>query len=399
MSGIPRDKDRIRRIQIELAQEDIEALICTLPSNVLLLSGYWPVVGTAIAIVTREGAVAVLAPDDECEQARLGWADEVRTFQGGSLDSLQSIAEIVRDPLTHLGTVLNLRPGVKIGLESDSFHPSGYASTFVYGESIRQLLEEVFPLAVLVNATDSLDRLRAVLTPRELGLIRQACAIARQAFVESTREISAGMREFELAAQVRVKLISDTEKLHRSDGFAFCMSGPNSAQACAAYQQTASRQIGAREFILVHCNSYYGGFWTDITRTFCLELPDSEMAAITNAVLEASRTAIAAVRPGVKASVVDHAARQVLEDRGFGPEFKHATGHGVGFAAINHNARPRIHPISNDVLEPGMVFNIEPAFYRSGYGGVRQCNMVAVTEDGVELLTNFQQEQTDLILN
>jgi Xaa-Pro dipeptidase len=68
----------------------------------------------------------------------------------------------------------------------------------------------------------------------------------------------------------------------------------------------------------------------------------------------------------------------------------------VGFAAIDHNAHPRIHPASADVLEPGMVFNLEPAVYREGWGGIRQCEMVAVGAEGVELLTRFQATLPEL---
>jgi hypothetical protein len=77
-------------------------------------------------------------------------------------------------------------------------------------------------------------------------------------------------------------------------------------------------------------------------------------------------------------------AREVLDARGYGKAFMHGTRHGVGFAAINHNALPRIHPLSDEILEPEMVFNIEPAVYIPEVGGLRQCNMLAVTEDGVE---------------
>ncbi|HJT79488.1 MAG TPA: M24 family metallopeptidase, partial [Gemmataceae bacterium] len=87
---------------------------------------------------------------------------------------------------------------------------------------------------------------------------------------------------------------------------------------------------------------------------------------------------------------VDGAARGVLRQRGYGDLFKHGTGHGVGFAAINHNARPRIHPASDDVLEAGMVFNVEPAVYVEGYGGIRHCDVVAATDTGAEVLTPFQ---------
>lgn len=87
---------------------------------------------------------------------------------------------------------------------------------------------------------------------------------------------------------------------------------------------------------------------------------------------------------------MDRAARAVLADQGFGEYFKHATGHGVGFAAIDHNARPRLHPASDDVLMTGMVFNVEPAVYLDGYGGLRHCDVVAVTAAGAEVLTPFQ---------
>jgi Xaa-Pro aminopeptidase len=70
----------------------------------------------------------------------------------------------------------------------------------------------------------------------------------------------------------------------------------------------------------------------------------------------------------------------------------------VGFAAINHDALPRIHPLSDDILEIGMVFNIEPAVYVPEIGGIRHCDMVAVTENGAELLTPFQSEGNQLVL-
>ena len=78
-----------------------------------------------------------------------------------------------------------------------------------------------------------------------------------------------------------------------------------------------------------------------------------------------------------------------MNKHGFSTEFKHATGHGVGFAATNPNALPRIHPQSPDILAAGMTFNIEPAIYIDGIGGMRHCDVVACTESGAEVLTDF----------
>jgi Xaa-Pro aminopeptidase len=85
----------------------------------------------------------------------------------------------------------------------------------------------------------------------------------------------------------------------------------------------------------------------------------------------------------------------VLAKSGYGGAFKHATGHGVGFGAIDHAERPCIHPRSTDVLESGMVFNIEPGVYLDGYGGVRDCNMVLVTDTACELLSPFHMTVDD----
>ena len=107
------------------------------------------------------------------------------------------------------------------------------------------------------------------------------------------------------------------------------------------------------------------------------------------AIDEARSAALEAIRPGTQASAVDAAARRVLTEHGFGKEFKHAVGHGVGFAAADPGALPRLHPKSPDELQAGMTFNIEPAIYIEGKGGMRHCDVVACTEDGAEVLTDF----------
>ena len=117
------------------------------------------------------------------------------------------------------------------------------------------------------------------------------------------------------------------------------------------------------------------------------------------AIAVARQAALSAIRPGAKGSEIDSAAREVLKTRGFGPHFKHSTGHGIGFSAIDANAKPRLHPKSDDTLEVGMVFNVEPAIYFEGYGGIRHCDMVTVTESGAELLTPFQCCTDELVLN
>ena len=127
-----------------------------------------------------------------------------------------------------------------------------------------------------------------------------------------------------------------------------------------------------------------------MTRTFCLGDPARRRGELYSAVLKARAAALEVIRPGARAADVDRAARRVLEGYGLGQHFKHPAGHGAGFQAIDHHAQPRLHPKSDDVLESGMVINLEPAVYFDGECGLRHCDMVVITADGHEVLTPFQ---------
>ncbi|HZK81622.1 MAG TPA: M24 family metallopeptidase [Humisphaera sp.] len=176
------------------------------------------------------------------------------------------------------------------------------------------------------------------------------------------------------------------------------MSGSNSALAAAAYARSRAKRIEPQDLVLVHMNSYADGYWTDVTRTYVIGKPDDRRQQMFDAISAARQAALNAIRPGVKAADIDSAARNVLKARGFGPQFRHSTGHGVGFSAIDANEKPRLHPKSEDALEVGMVFNVEPAIYFEGYGGMRHCDMVAVTDSGAEVLTSFQSCLSDLAI-
>jgi Xaa-Pro aminopeptidase len=396
-----RDEERIGRVRQALRDEGLDALACALPVNVLLLTGYWPVVGTSVVLAGRDGPTVLLVPADEQELAQRGWADEVHTFEPASLADLRTAVDALRQPLTKAVAALRLDKG-KVGLESGSaFEPASYAAMHLYGDSLRQLLAAVAPSATLTPADGLLTRLRSVKTPREVEHVRTACRVVGQAFAEGAEALRPGLTEAEAANLFQAPLRTEGLRLPgvaRAGGIAFCMSGPNSARAAGAYACTRDRRLQPGDLVLLHCNSCVDGFWTDVTRTYCLAPADERRQRMYAAVQAARSAALAAVRPGVRAAAVDQAARSVLVEHGFGPAFKHSTGHGVGFAAIDHNARPRLHPASDEVLEEGMVFNVEPAIYLDGFGGLRHCDVAAVTASGAAVLTPFQATAGELIL-
>lgn len=395
------DLERRRLIQAALAGEKLDAVVCALPAYVLMISGYWPVVGTSIGIVTSDGRCVLLVPADEEELAKHGGADEVRTYSPSTLDRITSVAQAASAPLHQALDDLKLtcaRVGYEFGPGSE---PSSYAAMHLFGGSIVQLLREAAPANSLAPADEMLARLAMVKTAAELERIRIACRIAGEAFEQGRSRLRPGLQETAAAELFRGPLAvigTAHPGVQRAEAFAWCMSGKNSAQAGGAYARSRADTIAPHEFVLVHCNSCADGYWTDITRTYVLGAPEQRQLKLYEAVLSARAAALAAIRPGARASDVDRAARDVLASRGVGEAFKHSTGHGIGFASIAANARPRIHPRSEEILETGMVFNVEPAVYFEEYGGLRHCDVVTVTASGAEVLTSFQANTTMLLL-
>jgi Xaa-Pro dipeptidase len=282
------------------------------------------------------------------------------------------------------------RIGYERGVASE---PATYAGMHLYSHSVLDMLRAAAPSAPLAPVDDPIRRLAAVKTPQEVERIRLACQIAEAAYAYGRPQIRAGAIETGIAALYRSGFSvygMTNESVKRADGFAWCMSGPHSAEAGAAFAHSRHRKLQMGDFVLLHSNSYADGHWTDITRTQVLGELDEKQRNIFRAISEARQAAFAEIKPGVRAADVDLAAREVLRSHGFEKAFTHCLGHGVGFAAISANARPRIHPQSDEILETGMTFNIEPAVYLEGYGGARHCDMVAVTESGMKLLTDFQ---------
>ena len=266
----------------------------------------------------------------------------------------------------------------------------------LFGANILTLLGEAFSTAKFIPSSACLSRLRSVKSPLEIEHIRFACQIAAAAFQRGASKLDLGLTENQAAARFQQGLCESPRHSNRIGGFTWCMSGPNSAKACAAYAQSEQRILEPGDLALIHCNSFANGFWTDITRTYLLGTAIDRSHRMFEAVFAARAAAWDAIRPGVKAAAVDNAAREVFREFGWNEEFKHAVGHGVGFGAISAQSAPRLHPKSEDILRTGMVFNLEPALYFEGYGGLRHCDMVALTSNGKELLTPFQLTLEDL---
>jgi len=261
-------------------------LVCALPKNVLLLSGYWPVVGTGVAIASADGRIALLVPEDEEELAKSSWADEVRTFKPDCLNELTTAAQAIKGPLHRSLTSLST-DAAQVAFEADeTSEPASYAAMHLYSGQMRSLLQETRPKSTLKPADEALADLRATKTDIEITRLRSASQIAGRAFRKGL-ESKTGTTEVECAANFRQPLsasLADFTELQRADGFAWCMSGVNSALASGAYARSRAKPIRGGDLILLHMNSYADGYWTDVTRTFVMGKPDDRQQEMYEAI-------------------------------------------------------------------------------------------------------------------
>jgi Xaa-Pro aminopeptidase len=392
-------RDELIRRALERTNWDL--LVCMMPANVLLLSGYWPAFGYSVALATRDGQLGLVAPDDDDDLAEQSWVDEVATYAPTPINDLTTPEESVYEAFMRIKRDLTITAD-RVGFEqSEAFEPACYTPHMLRGSSVR-LLRRAFPSATLAPADELLSEMRTIKTPAETEHIRTACRIAAQAFQKGSRLLRPGMTEAEAAAACRMAMsscIGEFRDVKRCDGFVHCMSGLNSGKAFGPYSRSRSREIERGDLVILRCHSYADGYWADITRTYHIGPLDDMRKRVFAAVLAARDAALVAIQIGVRAAEVDRAAREVLQSHGLGPAFKHPAGHGVGFGAADHVARPRLHPKSDDVLQPGMIVKLEPGVYLENYGGIRKADMVAITNKGPEVLTPFHWTLEELTLN
>jgi Xaa-Pro dipeptidase len=215
--------------------------------------------------------------------------------------------------------------------------------------------------------------------------MRQAAVIAQNALLETLKRVKLGMSEKEIASELVIQLFragSDVELPFQP----IVSSGPNSANPHAV---PSERKLQVGDLLLFDWGAAKDGYFSDITRTFTVGQVDPELIKIGDIVFKANEAARMSGGAGLCAGEVDMAARKVIEAAGYGAQFIHRTGHGLGIEA---HEGPYIYAENDLVLETGMTFTIEPGIYLAGRRGVRIEDDVVVTDHGLESLTDMPRE-------
>lgn len=351
-----RRRELIRRLK----EADVDALVVTNETNVTYLTGFtgdssWLIVSRSKTLMISDGRYTTQL-EEQCPGLEL--------LIRGIGDTMPAVT----------GNVLEKLPAKRVGVEASSM------SLAVY-----EKLGEVTSTKSLSSTTGLVEGIRAIKDKQEVEAIREAVHIAEAGFAYLRKRIDAESLEITLA--------HDLEHVIRqfgAQGLSFPPIIGVDDRAALPHYEPGRVMVGKAKHVLVDWGARgQSGYISDLTRTLVAPKPAKKLATIYNAVLKANQAGIKAIRPGAKASTVDRAARKIIESAGFGPQFNHSLGHGIG---LDVHEAIRLAETSKDVLEPGMVVTVEPGIYVPGYGGVRIEDDVLVTEDGCEVLSTVPKD-------
>ena len=241
------------------------------------------------------------------------------------------------------------------------------------------------PEAEYPDASDVLSQLRLKKDKAEVDAMRRAVKIAQDGLEAAIPLIKIGMTERELASELVMQLLK-----HGSDSelpfSPIVSSGPNGANPHAS---PSERKLQTGDLLVVDWGAAYGGYISDLTRTFAVGEVDAECQKIHKIVQESNAAGRVAGRPGVPCADVDIAAREVIEKSGYGKYFTHRTGHGIG---MEGHEDPYMRGDNMQLLEVGMTYTVEPGIYLPNRNGVRIEDNMVITESSAESLSDMPRE-------
>ncbi|HIF43876.1 MAG TPA: aminopeptidase P family protein [Dehalococcoidia bacterium] len=345
-------KERVEGLVAQLQEKELDGVLISAPENRRYLSGFSGSAG--YLFITK--ANAILATDSRYTEQATNQSPyfDVRQVKGGwgwLIDEMKSF-------------------GVKkVGFESQDMTVGTYNSLIdaIKGDSA---LGDVS----MVPAAGLAENQRIIKDKEELQMLQLAIDAADKAMDQVCPNITPGMTEREVAWKMEMAM-----RDFGADAISFdtiVAAGPNGAMA---HHQPSDYVIKQSDPIVIDMGAKVGGYCSDLSRSIAVGEPDETFNKIYDTVLGAQLTAINTVKIGMTGEETDNLSRDVIVQAGYGDNFGHSLGHGVGLV-IHEN--PRVGPRSPDVLALNTVFTVEPGIYLSGWGGIRIEDIVILGENG-----------------
>ena len=316
-----------------------------------------------MVVITRKGNRYVVVDDRYEEIATKQLVPQGFIVRG--LLNYDNYAEIMYDIVQsdHISVML---------LESDGISHEEYI------KFENSMYSKVMPLKAQLN------KIRAVKDFEELENIKTAQRISEKVFDDMLEYIKPGMTEKQVEAKIVQSLLengSDLAKFHMC-----CVSGANSSLIHGA---ATDRVIEKGDPLLLDFGAMYKGYRSSMSRTICVGKPSADFERAYQAVKTASVMAARYVRAGAEAQTVDEEIRRFIEEMGYGGNFRHAAGHGIG---LDYIELPIVGHKSTELLNVGNLMVIEPGVYLKGEYGIRIGDLFYIGENGTENLTKTTKE-------
>ena len=345
-------KERVERLVAQFPDQELDGVLISAPENRRYLSGFSGSAG--YLFITKSNALlvtdsryteqaAMQSPAFEVKQVRGGWGWLVEELKASGVK--------------------------KIGFESQDMTVSSYNSLIdaIKGDSSLGAVS-------MVPAPGLAENQRIIKDEEELAMLQLAIDAADRAMDQVCPAITPGMTEKEVAWKMETAM-RDTG----ADAISFdtiVAAGPNGAMA---HHQPSDYVIKHGDPIVIDMGAKVGGYCSDLSRSIAVGESDETFKKIYDIVLGAQLTAINTVKIGMTGEETDSLSRDVIAEAGYGDNFGHSLGHGVGLE-IHEN--PRVGPRSPDVLALDTVFTVEPGIYLTGWGGIRIEDIVILREGG-----------------
>ncbi len=350
------DENRLSRVLSYMAAEGLEQLLVSAPASVYYLTGFLPSPGERLCVLSVDARRGMKL---FCNSLFAPTVPETLSavFHTDEADPIADLAKWVL-------------PG-KLGIDK-----------FWYAKFLLALMAKR-PDVQVCPGSGPVDEARMRKDAGEIAAIREA---SRKNDLVMDRAIS-----FLQAGRTEKEVIRDIAGVYEAMGAGsghglIAAFGKNGADPHHGCDDTPLR-IG--DSVVLDLYMPMPDYWCDMTRTVFFGEASDEQRKVYELVRLANLAGEAAVRPGEPICRSDLAARKIIEDAGYGPDFFHRTGHGVG---LECHEPPDNSPTVQRIAEPGMVFSVEPGIYRSGSFGVRIEDLVLVTETGCEVLNSYPKE-------
>ncbi|HPL63643.1 MAG TPA: Xaa-Pro peptidase family protein [Syntrophales bacterium] len=348
--------DRVSRIRSLLSDQELDAVLIQNLANIFYLVGFSGSDGALLI----SGAKTVLLVDGRY------------ITQAGAETPSSEIVEY-RDKTK----------GITRFIAENGFRRIGFESSVMS-------FQQHHDLASQTSGTDwipiarGIEELRSIKDAEELSCIRKAIALSTRAFQIVMAEARPGICEREIAIELDYRM--RREGAENVSFSTIVASGENSA---LPHAKPGSRRLAPGDLVVIDFGSVYRGYCSDETCTVAVGPLSPVNKEIYRIVKNAHDIALEAIKDGAFCRDIDKLVRDFIDNKGYGPYFSHATGHGVG---LEVHEFPRLNRLSEAVLKSGMVITVEPGIYIPGQGGVRIEDMVLVREHGCEKLTELPKE-------